>query len=221
MNSGKRTCCTAAGLLWRIGFHGTVLDFLGCRAQYRAMRFFSSRFAGFSVACAAMALVVSGVACAGVSPAIQAWVHPQITTATIYSDTADAKQDIHQALLKAKAEHKHVLLDFGGNWCGDCQVLNIYFHDPGNASLLAANYVLVDVNVGRYDKNLDLAKKYGVPLAKGVPALVVLSSDGRVIYVQRNGEFESMRKLDSAAVTAFLQKWKPGARAGADHAHGN
>lgn len=133
----------------------------------------------------------------------------QTASANIYSDTADAKEDIRQAVLKAAAEHKHVLLDFGGNWCPDCHLLNIYFHDPGNASLLGANYVLVDVNVGRYDKNLDIARKYGIPLNRGVPALAVLDGTGHVVYAQRNGEFESMRKLDSSVVTTFLQKWKP------------
>jgi thioredoxin 1 len=136
-------------------------------------------------------------------------MHLQIASADIYSDTADAKQEIRDAILKAASEHKRVLLDFGGNWCGDCKVLNIYFHDPGNAALLAANYVLVDVSVGQYDRNLDLAAKYGIPLQKGVPALAVLDGSGRVVYAQRNGEFEKMRKLDSATVTAFLQKWKP------------
>jgi len=140
--------------------------------------------------------------------------HAQMAATTIYSDTADAKEEIRQALLKAAAEHKRVILDFGGNWCGDCQVLNIYFHDPGNAGLLSTNYVLVDVNVGQYDKNLDLAKKYGIPLNKGVPALVVLDGAGHVVYAQRNGEFEKMRKLDSSVVTVFLQKWKPGPRTG-------
>lgn len=138
-----------------------------------------------------------------------AGVHPQMRSVIIYSDTADAKADIRQALLKASKEHKHVLLDFGGNWCGDCQVLNIYFHDPGNASLLAANYVLVDVNVGEYNKNLDLAKKYGIPLSKGVPALAVLDASGSVLYRQRDGEFEKMRQVDPSSVTAFLMKWKP------------
>lgn len=51
--------------------------------------------------------------------------------------------------------------------------------------------------------------KYGIPLSKGVPALVVLDDAGRALYAQRNGEFENMRVLDSAAVTIFLQKWKP------------
>ncbi len=159
---------------------------------------------------AAVALPASG---ATIRVGVARGLHAQVASRQIYSDTANAKEEIRQAILKAAAEHKRVLLDFGGNWCGDCQVLDIYFHDPGNASLLAANYVLVDVSVGQYDKNLDVARKYGVPLKKGVPALVILDGTGRVVYAQRNGEFESMRKLDSAAVTEFLQKWKPKAAA--------
>ena len=127
----------------------------------------------------------------------------------VYSDTADAHAEIRDALARAAQEHKRVLLDFGGNWCGDCQVLDIYFHRPPNASLLADNFILVDVNVGRYDKNLDLAQKYGIPLQKGVPALAVLDAHGRLLYSQRQGEFESMRRMDPNSVTQFLEHWKP------------
>ena len=140
---------------------------------------------------------------------VQTRLQAQMQPSIIYSDTADAKAEIHAALAQAAREHKRVLLDFGGNWCGDCQVLNIYFHDPGNASLLQHNFVLVDVSVGEYDRNLDLAQQYGIPLNKGVPALVVLDAQGRVLYAQRNGEFEKMRTLDSSSVTAFLVRWKP------------
>jgi thioredoxin 1 len=128
--------------------------------------------------------------------------------AVIYPDGAQAQQDIAAALARAGKEKKRVLLDFGGNWCGDCQVLEIYFHDSANRALLEQNYVLVPVNIGRYDENLDIAARYGVPVTKGVPALAVLEPDGRLVYSQRNAEFEAMRKMDSASVTAFLTQWK-------------
>ena len=136
----------------------------------------------------------------------------QMRTSIIYSETADAKAEIGAAISAAAREHKHVILDFGANWCGDCQLLNIYFHDPSNAGVLQANYILVDVNIGKFDKNLDIAKKYDVPLNKGVPALVVLDGQGHVLTAQRSGEFENMRKLDTSAVMAFLEKWKPKTR---------
>jgi thioredoxin 1 len=128
----------------------------------------------------------------------------------IYSESADAKAEIQQALAKARQEHKRVILDFGGNWCGDCQVLDIYFHDPSNVHLLNQYYELVDVNVGEYNRNLDIAQKYGIPLTRGVPALVVLSPAGRVVYAQTHGEFEKMHSLESRDVTEFLMKWRPG-----------
>ena len=126
----------------------------------------------------------------------------------IYSDTADAHVDIRYALTKAAQEHKRVILDFGGNWCGDCQILDIYLHRAPNEALLNANYVLVDIDIGRYDKNLDIAKKYEIPLKLGVPALAVLDAHGNLVYSQKNGEFEKMAHMNPESVTAFLQKWK-------------
>jgi thioredoxin 1 len=127
----------------------------------------------------------------------------------IYSDTADAHADIAQALHTAASEHKRVILDFGGNWCGDCQVLDIYMHQQPNLPILDDNFVLVHVNIGHYDRNTDLAARYGAPLKNGVPLLVVLDARGRVLLVQKNKEFEKMAMVTPASVTEFLNQWKP------------
>lgn len=127
----------------------------------------------------------------------------------IYPAPSVAHAEIQQAIRKATAEHKNIILDFGGNWCPDCKVLDYYIHQPPNAGLLANNFVLVDVNVGRFDKNLDLARKYNIPLHKGVPALAVLNSRGHLLYSQTKGEFEDMRNMSPDSVTAFLNMWKP------------
>lgn len=127
----------------------------------------------------------------------------------IYPPPAQARADLAAALKTAAATHKRVLLDFGGNWCGDCQVLDIYFHDPSNLPILQANYVLVHINIGMMDANLDLARQYQVPIHKGVPALAVLSESGHLLYSQRDGQFEAMRTMQSSAVTSFLVQWRP------------
>ena len=127
----------------------------------------------------------------------------------IYPDPAQAKADIAAALKMAAAEHKRVLLDFGGNWCGDCQVLDIYFHNDQNRPILESNFVLVHVNIGRMDANQDIAERYSVPLEKGVPAIAVLSETGKLLFSQKQGEFEAMRRMDPASVTHFLVEWRP------------
>lgn len=126
----------------------------------------------------------------------------------IYSATANAHADIAQAIHTATQEHKRIILDFGGNWCGDCHVLDIYFHQAPNDAIVEKNFVVVHIDIGRMDKNVDVAEKYEVPLNRGVPALAVLNEHGRLLYSQKNGEFEAMRRMDPASVTDFLNQWK-------------
>lgn len=124
----------------------------------------------------------------------------------IYPDVSAARGEINHALAEARRTHKRIILDFGGDWCGDCQVLNIYFHQAPNAQILAKHYILVDVNIGKMDANLDIAHQYGVPV-HGVPALAVIDAHGRVITSQ-DKQFADMRHMEPQAVTEFLNKWK-------------
>lgn len=127
----------------------------------------------------------------------------------IYPAPERAKADLAAALKAAAETHKRILLDFGGNWCGDCQVLDIYFHDTANRPILESNFILVHVNIGHMDENLDIAQQYHVPLDRGVPALAVLTEKGKLLYSQQNGQFEAMRRMQSSAVTEFLVQWRP------------
>jgi thioredoxin 1 len=152
-----------------------------------------------------MGLIAAGLA---VTMSGGALAQMAIPKAHIYPAIEAAPTDIKAALAEARRTHKRVILDFGGDWCPDCQVLNIYFHQSPNTELMAKNFVLVDVNIGHEDANLDLASKYGVPMPHGVPALVVLDGRGQVIYAQGK-EFSDMRNMQSSSVTEFLNKWKP------------
>ena len=137
---------------------------------------------------------------------------PLLTLAAdaMYPPVERAKADLDGAMKQASRSGKRVIVDFGGNWCTDCKILDINLKKAENAALLDKNFVMVHVNVG--DKgitdNFDVAERFGIPLKKGVPALAVLESDGRVIYAQKNGEFESMRKMDPKSVNDFLQQWR-------------
>jgi thiol:disulfide interchange protein len=131
----------------------------------------------------------------------------------IYPDPAQAKAGLAAALKTAAHAHKRILLDFGGNWCGDCHVLDLYLHNPQNMPILDANFVLVHINIGYNDRNTEIARQYDVPLDKGVPALAALGENGKLLFSQKNGQFEEMGRMQSSTVTEFLVQWKP-ARAG-------
>jgi Thioredoxin-like len=128
----------------------------------------------------------------------------------IYTTSIDASAEIAEALKEAGAAHKRVLLVFGGNWCFDCHVLDDAFHSPDIAPTLNKSFVVAHIDIGQMDKNLDVAQKYDVPLNKGVPAIAVLDSDGKLLYSQKRGEFEAARSMAPEDILEFLKKWAPG-----------
>jgi len=130
----------------------------------------------------------------------------------LYPADADAHAEIKEAEEKAASRHKRVLLVFGANWCYDCHVLDLAVHRPDFAAAMAG-YEVVHVDIGPDgNKNGDVAKVFDTPLNKGIPALAVLASDGKVVVSQKNGEFEDARSLTPEALLEFLNKWKPEAR---------
>jgi hypothetical protein len=128
----------------------------------------------------------------------------------LYDAKADAKADIATAVEQAGKRHQRVILVFGGNWCYDCHVLDQAFHQADVAPLIGKYFQVVHVDIGDDGKkNSDLATQYEVPIDKGVPALAILASDGKPLYSQKNGEWESTRALDPDEVVSFLDHWKP------------
>lgn len=93
-----------------------------------------------------------------------------------------------EALAKAKAEGKYVLVEFhGSDWCPPCMKLNDEvlttdaFKELANASL-----VLVNVDFPRKSElpeaqqahNKELAGKFGI---EGLPTVLVLDGDGKLL----------------------------------------
>ncbi|HKE32814.1 MAG TPA: thioredoxin family protein [Candidatus Angelobacter sp.] len=125
----------------------------------------------------------------------------------LYRADIDAQKEITQTINEAGKESKRVLLVFGAAWCGDCYALDYGFHQPRVAPLLNDNFKVVHVNVGRFDTNLDLVKKYHVDLEKGIPSLAVLNPKGGVLYA--TAEFERARVMTEEDLITFLNAWKP------------
>ena len=126
-----------------------------------------------------------------------------------YDETADAHQQVASAIAEASKAQKNVILVFGANWCGDCRALNEQMHKDELAALIAANYDVVKIDVGRFTKNKDIAAKYHVPLAHGIPTLAVLDPGGNVLYAMDQGQFSNARSMSYESIRDFFAKWVP------------
>ena len=132
---------------------------------------------------------------------------------TPYDEKADAKSDLQHALAQAVIDHTPVIVIFGANWCPDCQVLSKSITTGSSAALLGKDFKIVKISVGRFDKeaghyskNADIAESYGVPLKKGIPAVLILSPDNKVLYVTREGEVADARHMGENGIYDFFKK---------------
>ena len=82
-------------------------------------------------------------------------------------------------------------------------------HNPELAAIIAKNFVVVEIDLGREDKTLDLAEKYHVPIKHGIPALAVLDSRGNLLYAMDQGQFADARNMSFESIKEFFEKWKP------------
>ncbi len=130
-----------------------------------------------------------------------------------YDDRADAHADIRAALADAAPAGKPVLLVFGANWCEDCRALDAALSRPDNAAWLAREFRVVKVDVGRFDRNLDIATGYGGVIDKGIPSAVIVSPQNKVLFATRAGELADARGMSESGIRDFFTRALATARA--------
>ena len=130
----------------------------------------------------------------------------------IYNHEADVTTDISQALIRAKAEKKHVFLQVGGNWCPWCLKFHkLWADDPDISVMMGKNYIPVLVNYSKENRNFALLKKLEYPQRFGFPVFVILDSGGNRIHTQSSGYLEDGDGYSKKKVLEFLSQWSPDA----------
>jgi thiol-disulfide isomerase/thioredoxin len=140
--------------------------------------------------------------------------------APVYDESADARADVKAALARAKSENRRVLIQWGANWCGWCRKLHATMATNANlAKKLMYEYDVVRIDVGQFNKNLDLAKELGAEI-HAIPYLTVLDADGKALIQQPTDPFEinegDTHAHDPAKVLDFLTKFQAPYRNAAD-----
>jgi len=122
-----------------------------------------------------------------------------------YDESADAQKDVQRAFETAAKSQRPVLVIFGANWCGDCRVLDTALKVPATAELMAKEFVVVKVDVGNFDRHLDIAERYGNAIKKGIPAAAIVSPKQELLYTTKGGELANARKMSDTGVYEFFR----------------
>jgi thiol-disulfide isomerase/thioredoxin len=127
-----------------------------------------------------------------------------------YDPNANAAAAVDAAFARARKSGKRVLIDMGGNWCGDCIVLANLMQLPELKGFMGSHFEIVSVDVGRFNKNLDIPARFGmVDRLKngGVPAIIVADANGS--FVNRNdiSALEDARHMKPQAIADWMAQW--------------
>lgn len=125
-----------------------------------------------------------------------------------YDENANANKAVAAAFERAKKSHKRVLIDLGGNWCVDCVVLANFVEQPSVKKFVAAHYEWVAVDVGRFDRNLQVPARFVVTnRLTGVPTIIVADADGKQLNKNDVFVLADARIMTPQAVADYLAKY--------------
>ncbi|WP_374676350.1 thioredoxin family protein [Ideonella sp.] len=161
------------------------------------------------------AVLVAAALCAGAPAAAQAPAAAASAAAAPlpYDERADAAAEVQRAQQTAARLGRPLLVVFGANWCGDCRALDKAMHTSANAAMLDKEFVVVKVDVGNFNRHLDIAGRYGNPIKKGIPAAAIVSPQGELLYATRGGELANARQMSDTGVYDFFHQAAARARA--------
>ena len=156
-------------------------------------------------------LALAGIASAAPAPRVSITSYAQLATPLPrpYNEAANADAAVARARARTRAHHKLLLIDLGGNWCGDCLVLAGTMALPEVRAFVQAHYEVVTVDVGRFDRNLQIPARYGITQRlEGVPALLIVDPvHDRLLDGGHVAALADARHMDPQSLADWLAQW--------------
>ena len=160
----------------------------------------------FSVALLAAALPAE--AATAPKPSIASFQQLPVVTMQPYDEAANADAQVAAAFARAQKSHKRVLIDLGGNWCVDCLVLSNFLRLPEMRRFMNAHYEEVLVDVGRFNRNLQIPARFGITKRlEGVPALLIATPDGKLVNGSNIFATADAHNMTPQALADYLAKY--------------
>lgn len=122
-----------------------------------------------------------------------------------YDADADANSAVASARREAENDGKFLMVTFGANWCIDCRTLHHRLKSDDVTAFTAGLVHFVNVDVGKFNRNLDIARELGVDLSRGIPVAVFFDADGLEVGNTNDGQLEPARFYSSKQILKFVR----------------
>ncbi len=120
---------------------------------------------------------------------------------------ADANANLDAAFVRAQHSGKRVLIHLGGNWCVDCRILVAVMQLPEVTAFVERHYEVVFVDVGHFDRNLDIPRRFGLEHIDAAPTIIIVDPDGTSVNVGDASEMSDARHMTPQGIADWLARW--------------
>jgi thiol-disulfide isomerase/thioredoxin len=104
------------------------------------------------------------------------------------------------------SKSKQPIIIFGGNWCPDCRILDGSLQVPSIKNFMSERFEIMHIDVGRYDKNMELMDYFGVAREKGVPRVIVFDKEMNILNSSSTKEWTTARERSLQDIFNYFQK---------------
>ena len=124
-----------------------------------------------------------------------------------YNGEEYSAEQINDFLDETLQQSKQPILIFGGNWCPDCRILEGTLAMPTIKKFLQQHYQVMHIDIGRYDRNMDLMDHLNIESKKGVPRVVILDLEKNIMNSSTSSEWTTARDRKQQEIYNYFQKF--------------
>ena len=118
-------------------------------------------------------------------------------------DSSELDKFINQSI----NNDKRPVVIFGGNWCPDCRILAGTLAMPTIKKFLQQYYRIIHIDIGRYDRNMELMNHLNIEPKKGVPRVVILDFKKNIVNSSTSSEWTTARDRKEQEIYDYFQKF--------------
>jgi hypothetical protein len=155
-----------------------------------------------------LGLTVPAGAATAPTASIPSWSALPVVERAPYDQNANADAAVNAAFARARKSGKRVFIDMGGNWCADCIILANFMRLPEIRAFIAQHYEVAVVDVGRFDKNLQIPARFGITTRlEGVPAVIIAEPNGRFVNRGHVAALADARHMTPQGIADWIAQW--------------
>lgn len=126
---------------------------------------------------------------------------------TGFDPSRDAFADGRDAIKRAKATNRLILIELGGDWCKWCHKFDRFLNkNPAIKKELHETFVLLKVNVSDENYNSEFLKVF--PRPYGYPHMYITQSNGKLLHSKDTAQFTIKGQYSAERFKEFFKRWK-------------